>query len=84
MAAVTLQDLRGNPARARKEAVVKTMFLAAAVLSVVVSALIVIALVGKAWSFFGDVAQVVAVGRQLGASQRATSRSRHCCRRRSW
>jgi phosphate transport system permease protein len=56
VAAVTLQDLRGNPRRARKEVVVKTVFLAAAVLSVVVSALIVVALVGKAWTFFGDVA----------------------------
>jgi phosphate transport system permease protein len=52
---VTLQDLRGNPKRARKEKVVKTIFLGAAALSVVVSALIVVALVGKAWTFFGDV-----------------------------
>jgi phosphate transport system permease protein len=52
---VTLQDLRGNPKRARKEKVVKTIFLGAAVLSVIVSALIVVALVGKAWTFFGDV-----------------------------
>lgn len=55
MAAVTLQDLRGNPRRARKEVVVKSIFLAAAVLSVVVSALIVVALVGKAWDFFDAV-----------------------------
>jgi phosphate transport system permease protein len=55
LAAVTLQDLRGNRARLRKEAFVKAVFLAAAVLSVVISVLIVVALVGKAWAFITDV-----------------------------
>lgn len=48
---MTLQDLRGNPARLRKEAVVRSLFLAAAALSIVISVLIVVALVGRAWSF---------------------------------
>lgn len=55
MAAVTLEDLRGNPARMRKETIVKWLFFAAAVLSVVLSVLIVVALVGRAWSFFSEV-----------------------------
>lgn len=60
MAAITLQDLKGNPQRARKEAIVKAIFQAAAILSIIVSALIVVALVGKAWDFSTHV-----VGRSL-------------------
>jgi phosphate transport system permease protein len=56
VAAITLQDLRGDPRRERKERIVKTVFLAAAALSVVVSALIVVALVGKTWEFVSEVA----------------------------
>lgn len=55
MAEVTLQDLRGNLARSRKEAAVKAVLFAAAAVSVVVSVLIVVALVGRAWSFFTEV-----------------------------
>ena len=56
VAAITLADLKGNPSRLRKEAIVRAvLFLAAAVLSILISAGIVIALVGKAWSFFTDV-----------------------------
>ena len=55
MAALTVQDLRGNRKRLRKEAFVKAVFLAAAVLSILISVLIVVALVGKAWTFFNDV-----------------------------
>ena len=55
MTAVTLEDLRGNRARLRKEAFVRTVLLAAAALSVVVSAGIVVALVGRAWAFVGDI-----------------------------
>jgi phosphate transport system permease protein len=54
--ALTVEDLRGDPSRLRKEAVVRCVLLAAAGLSVVVSALIVVALVGKAWAFVTDVA----------------------------
>lgn len=52
---ITLEDLRGSPARLRKEAVVKTLLFAAAALSVVISAGIVVALVGRAWSFISAV-----------------------------
>jgi phosphate transport system permease protein len=55
MAALTVQDLRGDRKRLRKESYVKALFMAAAVLSVIISALIVVALVGKAWSFFAEV-----------------------------
>ena len=55
MTAVTLEDLRGNRARLRKEAIVRTVLLGAAVLSIFVSAGIVVALVGRAWSFVGDI-----------------------------
>ena len=55
MTAITVDDLRGNRARQRKESFVRTLFLLAAAFSVVVSAGIVVALVGRAWSFFGDV-----------------------------
>ena len=51
MAAITLEDLRGNRARLRKEAIVRTVLLGAAVFSVLVSAGIVVALIGKAWAF---------------------------------
>jgi phosphate transport system permease protein len=50
-APLTVEDLRGDGRRVRKEAIVRSLFLAAAGLSVVVSAGIVIALVGRAWSF---------------------------------
>lgn len=51
MRTVTLDDLRGDPARLRKEAVIRALFLAAALVSVLISAGIVVALVGRAWSF---------------------------------
>jgi phosphate transport system permease protein len=55
VAALTIDDLKGDPRRLRKEAVVRRVLFAAAGLSVVVSALIVVALVGKAWAFVSDV-----------------------------
>jgi phosphate transport system permease protein len=55
LAAVTLEDLRGDPRRLRKEAVVRTLFLAAASLSIVISVLIVLALAGRAWEFVSQV-----------------------------
>ena len=52
---LTPDDLRGNPARRRRETLVRTGFLAAAAVSVVVSALIVISLAGEAWNFISHV-----------------------------
>lgn len=49
--ALTVEDLRGDPRRLRKESIVRSLLLLAAGVSVIVSALIVVALVGKAWSF---------------------------------
>ncbi|HET6665278.1 MAG TPA: phosphate ABC transporter permease subunit PstC [Acidimicrobiales bacterium] len=54
-APLSVGDLRGDPRRVRKEAIVRTLFLGAACLSVVVSAGIVVALVGRAWSFVTEV-----------------------------
>ena len=53
--ALTVADLQGSRKRMRKEAVVRTVLLLAALLSVVVSALIVVALVGRTWRFIGSV-----------------------------
>ena len=55
MATITLDDLRGDRRRVRKEAAVKVVLLAAAAVSIAVSAGIVVALVGRAWSFVQDV-----------------------------
>ncbi|MGH2819780.1 MAG: phosphate ABC transporter permease subunit PstC [Actinomycetota bacterium] len=46
-------DLRGDPRRRRKEAIIRYVFLATAAASVVVSALIVLSLFGKALNFLG-------------------------------
>jgi phosphate transport system permease protein len=55
VAAITLADLKGNRKRLRKEATVRAVLFVAAALSIVVSVGIVVALVGKAVSFFLDV-----------------------------
>lgn len=52
---LTLDDLRGSAPRRRREAVVRSLFALAAVLSVVISALIVLSLAGEAWSFIVQV-----------------------------
>jgi phosphate transport system permease protein len=52
---LTAQDLRGDRRRLRREAVAKHTLFAAAGVSVVISAGIVVSLVGRAWSFFTDV-----------------------------
>jgi phosphate transport system permease protein len=52
---LTVADLRGDRRRTRKEARVRAFLLLAACLSVVVSAGIVVALVGRAWSFLGAI-----------------------------
>jgi phosphate transport system permease protein len=50
-AALTPEDLRGSSGRRRREALIRGLFLAAAAVSVLVSALIVISLVGRAVKF---------------------------------
>jgi phosphate transport system permease protein len=53
--AITLDDLKGSPARRRKESFIRRAFQFAAGLSVVISALIVVSLVGEAWTFVSNV-----------------------------
>jgi phosphate transport system permease protein len=48
---LSVTDLQGSPARRRREAVIRGMFLAAAGTSILVSLLILITLVGEAWNF---------------------------------
>jgi phosphate transport system permease protein len=50
-----LADLQTSPRRARREAATRFLFRAAAVVSLVVSALIVLSLVGEAWNFISNV-----------------------------
>jgi phosphate transport system permease protein len=54
-------DLRGNPARHRRELIVKRIFQASAALSVVISAAIVLSLIGRALDFLFavDVSQLL-------------------------
>lgn len=52
---LTIGDLRGSPARRRRELVVRMVFLVAASLSIVVSALIILSLIGEAWNFISQV-----------------------------
>ena len=52
---VTLGDLRGDARRLRTERVVRTTFQGAAVLSIVISGLIVFSLVREAWTFISQV-----------------------------
>lgn len=49
--AVQSIDLRGNPARRRREAVIRGLFFAAAAISVIVSGLIVLSLIGETIGF---------------------------------
>jgi phosphate transport system permease protein len=55
MATITYEDLRGDRRRLRKERIVKAVLLGAAGVSIVVSALIVVSLVGRAFTFLGEV-----------------------------
>lgn len=54
-ARVTHDELRGSARRRRRETVVRGLFLAAASVSVVISALIVLSLAGEAWNFISQV-----------------------------
>jgi phosphate transport system permease protein len=55
MTTLTLDDLRGSPRRRRQERAVRTWFLSAAGGSVVLSALIVLSLLGEGWTFVSQV-----------------------------
>lgn len=48
---LTVRDLRGSAARRRRETAIRAAFLAAAITSVVISALIVLSLIGEALNF---------------------------------
>ena len=52
---LTVADLGGSPARRRTETGIRLLFLGAAALSVVITALIVLAIVGEAWNFISQV-----------------------------
>jgi len=52
---LSLADLRGSKARVRREAATKTVFLGAAAVSLVISALIIVSLMGEAWNFASNV-----------------------------
>ena len=52
---LSVEDLRGSPSRRRREFLVRLAFLAAASLSIVVSLLIIVSLVGEAWNFISQV-----------------------------
>ena len=52
--AATLADLRGDPKRRRKEGLIRGLFLAAALVSIVISALIVVSLLARALQFLSQ------------------------------
>jgi len=52
---LSVADLRGSAARRRRETAVRLAFLAAASLSILISLLIIISLVGEAWNFVSQV-----------------------------
>jgi phosphate transport system permease protein len=61
---LTLDSLRGTPARRRREAIVRYAFLGAATTSVLISLLIVGTLIGQAWTFITgvDLSTLVSAG----------------------
>ncbi len=52
---LTIGDLRGSPARRRRETLIRGLFLLAATVSVLISILIILSLVGEAWAFISRV-----------------------------
>ncbi len=52
---MSLEELRGTPARRRRESLIRGVFLAAAGTSMLISLLILLALVGEAWNFISRV-----------------------------
>lgn len=55
MTSITMQDLQGSAARQRRESLVKALFLSAALLSLLISGLIVYSLFKEAWTFITEV-----------------------------
>ena len=55
MSALTVEALRGDPRRRHREAGVRALFLAAALVSILVSALIVWSLTREAWTFVSEI-----------------------------
>lgn len=53
--ALTLEDLRGDPRRLRKERTVRVVLLGAALMSIAISAAIILSLAGEAWTFISQV-----------------------------
>ena len=51
----SIDDFRGSPARMRKERLIRALLFVSALASVVISALIVLSLVGEAWTFVSQV-----------------------------
>jgi len=52
---LTIEDFRGDPRRTRRNTQMKLLFSAMAMLSIVISALIVLSLAGEAWNFITNV-----------------------------
>jgi phosphate transport system permease protein len=63
IAGLGISDLRGDPGRRRREAAIRLGFQAAALLSVVISAAIILTLVGEAWSFVSQIDPVRLIDR---------------------
>ena len=55
MTGITISDLRGDPRRQRTDRIVRGVLLGSALLSIVVSGLIVLSLVREAWTFMTEV-----------------------------
>lgn len=53
--ALSLEDLRGDPRRLRKERIVRVVLLGAALMSIAISAAIILSLAGEAWTFISQV-----------------------------
>lgn len=53
--ALTPKDLSGDPRRKRRESIVKSVFFAAGLVSIALSALIIVSLAGEAWAFISQV-----------------------------
>jgi len=51
----TVDDFKGSPRRVRKERAIRAVLFAAALTSIIISALIVLSLVGEAWTFVSQV-----------------------------
>lgn len=60
---LTTADLRGSPARRRRELGVRGLFLAAASVSILISLLIILSLAGQAWTFISQVDPLLLIER---------------------